>query len=140
MLGPGTGHGPAESKGLWLDFEARGRMHDEYLRIIRLLLSAEEASFTGEFFSFDRVRPLIRPVQQPHPPIYVGGNGKRAIRRAAELGDGWLPATPDPAGLIKGIDVLRDACAAVGRDELPAVALSLPSVIPIGGADGPRGR
>jgi hypothetical protein len=102
-------------------------MHDEYLRVIKVILSDEEASFEGEFFRFGPLRTLIRPVQRPHPPIYVGGNAPRSIRRAAELGDGWLPSDPDAEGLARGIERLRRACDAVGRAELPVIALSLPS-------------
>ena len=57
----------AESEALGVDFDARGRIHDEYLRIIRTLLASEEAAFEGEFFRFGPVRTLIRPVQQPCP-------------------------------------------------------------------------
>jgi probable F420-dependent oxidoreductase len=136
ILGTGTGHVRAESAALGVDFDARGRMHDEYLRVIRTLLSSEEASFEGEFFRFGPLRTLIRPVQQPHPPIWVGGHGRRAIRRAAELGDGWLPSMVEPDGLARGIDVLRAACDAIGRAELPTLALSLPSRFRFAGRDG----
>jgi probable F420-dependent oxidoreductase len=129
LLGTGSGHVAAESAALGLDFAARGRMHDEYLRVIRLLLTEEEATFKGEFYDFARVRSLIRPVQQPCPPIYVGGNGARSIRRAVELGDGWLPSSPDPAGLAAGIEALRAACEEAGRVDVPPVAVSIPSKV-----------
>ncbi len=136
ILGTGSGHVRAESAALGIDFDARGRMHDEYLRIIRTLLSGEEAAFDGEFFHFGPLRTLIRPVQQPHPPIWVGGHGRRAIRRAAELGDGWLPSMVEPDGLARGIDVLRAECAAIGCAELPTLALSLPSRLRFAARDG----
>jgi probable F420-dependent oxidoreductase len=129
MLGTGTGHVRAESEALGVDFDVRGRMHDEYLRVIKAVLSSEEASFEGEFVRFGPLRTLIRPVQQPHPPIYVGGNAPRSIRRAAELGDGWLPSDAPPDGLARGIDALRAACERIGRTELPAIAVSLPSTL-----------
>ncbi|MCG2841143.1 TIGR03619 family F420-dependent LLM class oxidoreductase [Sandaracinobacter sp. RS1-74] len=129
MIGTGTGHVEAESKALGLDFAARGRMHDEYLRCIRAILAGEEASFDGEFVSFGPLRTLIRPVQQPAPPFYTGGNGPRAIRRAIELGDGWLPNAADPEGLAKGMALLESTAAEMGRTELPKVAVSLPNRI-----------
>jgi hypothetical protein len=64
ILGTGSGHVAAESKALGLDFAARGRMHDEHQRVIRLLLSEEEATFHGEFISFGPLRPLIRTIQR----------------------------------------------------------------------------
>jgi probable F420-dependent oxidoreductase len=124
IFGTGTGHVESESAALGIDYEARGRMHDEYLRIIIQLLSNEETSFEGEFFRFGPVRSLIRPVQQPHPPIYVGGNSKRAIRRAVEFGQGWLPGGSDPRALRRGIEYLDRLCEQTGRQSRPDVALS----------------
>ena len=129
MIGTGTGHVEAESKALGIDFSKRGRMHDEYLRVIRTILSSEEAAFEGEFVSFGPLRTLIRPVQSPAPPFYTGGNGPRAIRRAIELGDGWLPNAADAEGLAKGIELLEATAKEMGRTELPRVAVSLPNRI-----------
>jgi probable F420-dependent oxidoreductase len=127
VLGTGSGHVAAESAALGLDFAARGRQHDEYLRVIRLLLGPDEVvSFDGEFYSFGPLRSLIDSVQQP-PPIYVGGNGRRSIRRAVDVGDGWLPSVSSPDELRRGLDALDAACLAAGRSERPIVALSLPS-------------
>ena len=139
ILGTGSGHVAAESQALGIDFAARGRMHDEYLRVIRLLLSQEEVTFEGEFFSFGPLRPLIETVQQP-PPIYVGGNGRRSIRRAAELGDGWLPSVTTPEALARGLEALRAACDAIGRPRLPVVALSLPSLLRLDAPGATPGR
>lgn len=127
LLGTGTGHVRAESDALGVDYDARGRAHDEYLRVIKAILSSEETSFEGELVRFGPLRTLIRSVQQPHLPIYIGGNGRRSIRRAAELGDGWLPSDVPPDGLARGIDALRVACDTIGRADLPQIALSLPS-------------
>lgn len=129
VLGTGTGHVRAESEVLGVDFSVRARMHDEYIRVVRRLLSGAEASFEGEFVRFGPLRTLVRTEKGTCPPILVGGNGRRAIRRAAELGDGWLPSMPDPAGLRRGIAELEAACARAGRAERPAVSLSLPSLI-----------
>jgi alkanesulfonate monooxygenase SsuD/methylene tetrahydromethanopterin reductase-like flavin-dependent oxidoreductase (luciferase family) len=132
ILGTGSGHVRAESDVLGLDFDARARHHDEYLRVVRTLLSSDEASFDGEFFRFGPVRTLVRPVQQPCPPIWIGGHGRRAVRRAAELGDGWLPSMLEPDALARGADDLRAACDAVGRADVPTIALSLPSRLRFG--------
>jgi probable F420-dependent oxidoreductase len=129
LVGTGSGHVRAESEALGIDFDARGRMHDEYIRAIKTILSADEASFDGEFCRFGRLRTLIRPCQLPHPPFYIGGNGRRSIRRAAELGEGWLPSVSDAEGLRRGIDLLHHECERIGRATPPLVALSLPSAV-----------
>lgn len=126
IVGTGSGHVRAESSALGLDFEARGRMHDEHIRVMKSMLSKAETSFAGEFTTFGPARTLIRPVQQPHPPFYIGGHGRRSIRRAVELGEGWLPSVADADGLQRGIAVMHELCEQHGRTVPPAIALSLP--------------
>ena len=73
-----------------LDFASRGRRVDEAIEVCKLLFREPTVSHHGEFFSFDEVVFEPKPVQQPRPPILVGGESKAALRRAARLGDGWL--------------------------------------------------
>ena len=72
-------------------FEERGAVTDEYIRIFKELWTSESPRFEGKYCSFSDLAFLPKPVQQPHPPIWVGGESRRALRRAAELGDGWQP-------------------------------------------------
>ena len=104
------------------DFDRRGQASDEYLRIWKLLWTECPASFAGEFYRFDSIRCLPAPVQKPHPPIWVGGHSKAALRRVARLGDGWHPvganpAVPlGPAELRALLDELARLTEAEGRD------------------------
>ena len=68
------------------DFDRRGAVSDEYIRIFKALWTQSPASFAGEFYRFDSVRCLPHPVQTPHPPIWIGGHSKAALRRVARLG------------------------------------------------------
>src|SRR5437762_6815193 len=68
------------------DFDRRGAVTDEYLRIFKTLWTESPASFAGRFYRFDALRCQPQPVQKPHPPIWVGGHSKPALRRAARLG------------------------------------------------------
>jgi probable F420-dependent oxidoreductase len=79
------------------DFKRRGAVSDEYIRIFKALWTTSPASFRGEFYRFDEIRCLPHPVQKPHPPIWIGGHSKAALRRAARLGDGWHPVGANPA-------------------------------------------
>ena len=72
-------------------FEERGAVTDEYIRMFKELWTSESPSFEGKYHSFSDLSFLPKPVQKPHPPIWVGGESPRAMRRAAELGDGWQP-------------------------------------------------
>jgi len=104
------------------DFDRRGAVSDEYLRIFKTLWTESPASFTGEFYRFDSVRCLPQPVQKPHPPIWVGGHTRAALRRVAKLGDGWHPVGANPAvpltppELSSLLDELRRLTEAEGRD------------------------
>jgi probable F420-dependent oxidoreductase len=79
------------------DFERRGAVSDEYLKIFKTLWTQTPASFQGEFHRFDSLRCLPLPVQKPHPPIWIGGHSMPALRRAARYGDGWHPVGANPA-------------------------------------------
>jgi len=79
------------------DFDRRGAVSDEYLRIFKALWTQDPVSYHGAFYRFDSVRCLPHPVQKPHPPIWVGGHSKVALRRVARLGDGWHPVGANPA-------------------------------------------
>ena len=73
-----------------LDFATRGRRVDEAIEVCKRLWTEETVTHHGEFFAFDEVVFEPKPVQQPWPPILVGGESKAALRRAARLGDGWI--------------------------------------------------
>jgi probable F420-dependent oxidoreductase len=104
------------------DFERRGAAGDEYLRIFKTLWTQDPASFTGEFYRFGPLRCLPRPVQQPHPPIWIGGHSAPALRRAARLGDGWHPVGANPAVPLRpaelraSLEQLHRMTEAEGRD------------------------
>ena len=104
------------------NFDRRGAVSDEILAIFKTLWTRSPASFAGEFFRFDEVKCLPAPVQKPHPPIWVGGHSRAALRRAARYADGWHPvgATPAamlaPAELRELIGELHRLAEAGGRD------------------------
>jgi len=72
-------------------FESRGEVSDEYLLAFKELWTSEHPEFHGKYCSFSDIAFDPKPVQKPHPPIWVGGESPRALRRAAKLGDGWCP-------------------------------------------------
>jgi len=90
------------------DFGRRGAVSDEYLRIFKALWTESPVSFAGEFYRFEAVRCLPEPVQKPHPPIWIGGHSKAALRRVARLGDGWHPVGANPAVPLTPADLRRD--------------------------------
>src|SRR5712691_4302912 len=73
------------------DFDRRGAVSDEYIRIFKKLWTESPASFEGKFYRFRSLKCLPQPIQKPHPPIWIGGHSPAALRRVARLGDGWHP-------------------------------------------------
>ncbi len=89
-FGVGLGYRPEEYAGYGLDIKRKGSRANEALEIIRRLWQGETVSFHGKHFSIDGAKLSPRPVQQPNPPIWVGGFSKAAARRAARYGDGYI--------------------------------------------------
>ncbi len=89
-FGVGLGYRPDEYAGYGLDLQKRGARANEALQIIRRLWQGETVTFHGKHFNIDGAKLTPRPVQQPNPPIWVGGFTKAATRRAAKYGDGYI--------------------------------------------------
>jgi len=122
-LGVGVGWMREEFEALGApEFDRRGAVTDEYISIFKTLWTQSPASFSGRFYRFDALHSRPQPVQKPHPPIWVGGHSKAALRRAARLGDGWHPvganaAVPLPPSELKLLlDELYRLTEAEGRD------------------------
>ena len=125
------------------DFDRRGAVGDEYLRIFKTLWTQDPASFRGEFYRFDAIRCLPHPAQKPHPPIWIGGHSKAALRRVARLGDGWHPVGANPAiplrpaELRAELDDLRRLIEAERRDfSTLTISYKAPLYDPGQGVDG----
>src|SRR2546422_5414174 len=73
------------------DFTRRGAVSNEYIQILKTLWTQDPATFTGEFYQFKALHCLPHPVQKPHPPLWIGGHSRAALRRAARDGGGWAP-------------------------------------------------
>ncbi|QPP05501.1 LLM class F420-dependent oxidoreductase [Streptomyces bathyalis] len=112
IFGVGVGWNREEMENHGTDPSTRGRLADERLRAMRELWTAEKAEFHGEFVDFDPVWSWPKPVQSPHPPIYVGG-GEGAFDRVAALGDAWLANRVPPQQLAPQIQRMR---AKAGRE------------------------
>jgi probable F420-dependent oxidoreductase len=134
IVGAGVGWWPEEFEALAAPpFAERGAVTDEYLRLMKVLWTEEDPRFTGKYYRIGDVIVAPKPVQKPHPPIWIGGHTPRAIRRAAELGDAWHPIglretiSLGPDELAASVQELRDAARGAGRDPSAVrVALRVP--------------
>ena len=146
-IGAGVGWMREEFEALGAaDFDRRGAVSDEYIRIFKTLWTQSPASFEGEFYRFAPLKCEPQPLQKPHPPIWIGGHSTPALRRAARYGDGWHPvganpAVPlSPAELRPSLDQLFRMTEAEGRNP-SALTISFkapvydPSVTTLTGSD-----
>ena len=117
IIGVGAGHVVNEFASLGVDYHRRGALLDEAIEAIDVALREQSASFTGPTWSFADVSVGPRPVQQPRPPIWVGGSTPAAIKRAAIHSDGWLPQGTPRRDLPGQIAELRRHREAAGITE-----------------------
>jgi probable F420-dependent oxidoreductase len=118
IMGVGVGWMREEFAALGVPFAERGRMTDEQLESMQLLWTEEHVSFAGQFYHFDDVAFYPKPLQRPRIPIWVGGEGAAAQRRAVRYGDAWFPyfVAIAPAELRAGYEQVRQTAAELGRD------------------------
>ena len=129
-LAIGAGYLKGEFAALGVDHDERNELVDEALGVLRAIWTGDDVTVEGRHFSARGVTAHPRPVTEPHPPIWIGGNSGRARQRVADHGDGWCPF-PAPAGLAttadtasldtperlaEAIDDLRRRLDAAGRD------------------------
>ena len=104
------------------DFAQRGAVTDEWLTIFKQLWTQSPASFDGTFYRYKDIRAEPLPLQKPHPPIWVGGHSRAALRRTARYGNGWHPvgaiaASPLPPEEMRAhLATLKQMTEAEGRD------------------------
>ena len=113
LFGVGAGHVEGEFDALGVPFKERGAITDEAIDAILGSWLDEWAPHDGARWKYADVGQGPRPVQQPHPPIWIGGSGKPALRRVARIGDGWIPQATPPDRLPEDIAYIlreRDAC------------------------------
>jgi probable F420-dependent oxidoreductase len=115
ICGVGVGWWKEELEILGVPFHARGRQADEAIRVFKALWTMDNPAFEGEFFRFRDIGFAPKPVQRPHPPIWVGGDSPGAFRRVVTLGDGWHATSKTPAQLREALPRLRAAADAAGR-------------------------
>ncbi|MCI0771305.1 MAG: LLM class F420-dependent oxidoreductase [Chloroflexi bacterium] len=104
-------------------YEERGQVTNEYIRIFKELWTSDAPEFHGKYADFSDITFAPKPVQKPHPPLWIGGESPPALRRAAQLGDAWYPIGSNPkfpVGTVKQYaeyrDRVRENARRAGRD------------------------
>ena len=124
IAGIGAGWSEAEYDALGEPFRQRGARTNEYLRLWKACWEPGPTTFHGRFFSFDNMHVNPKPVQQPHPPIWIGGSSHASLRRAARFAEVWAPTPTALPDLISNQTYLRDVCAEIEREDVPRTRMS----------------
>lgn len=116
VLGVGSGWNREEMRNHGAEPKTRGPLMNERLAALKKIWTEEQAEFHGEYVNFDPIFSWPKPVQRPHPPIYVGGETPAALDRLLKYGDGWLPR-----GHMKPEEIVRvrQWLADEGRPNVP---------------------
>jgi probable F420-dependent oxidoreductase len=94
----------------------RGARTDDYIALMKKLWTQETIDHASDFVTLPAVHTGPKPVQKPHPPLYIGGNSPAALRRVARHGNGWFAAAVTPEVYAQGVADLRRICGEQGRD------------------------
>jgi probable F420-dependent oxidoreductase len=97
-LAVGAGYLKREFAALGVDYAERNELFDESLDVLKAIWTSDDVTFEGRHFSAKGITAHPRPVSDPHPPIWIGGNSGTARQRAVDRGDGWCPFLA-PTGL-----------------------------------------
>lgn len=124
IVGIGVGWMREEFEALGLPaFAERGAVTDEYVQAFKELWTSDNPTFAGKYCRFSNISFLPKPVQKPHPPLWVGGESRRAMRRTAHLANGWYPIGSNPQypmgtpeQLAAGIERLAEYAKEAGRN------------------------
>jgi probable F420-dependent oxidoreductase len=130
-FGVGIGWLREEFDAVAMPFEHRGARSDEHLAVMKTLWTEETSSFDGRFYQLPECRMYPKPVQQPHPPIHVGGESDGALRRVARLGQGWFGFNRLPEQVPEALDRLDVALAAEGRSRADIAVSVCPYFNPV---------
>ena len=116
LFGIGGGWNAEEMANHGTDFRRRWKVLRERIEAMKVIWRDDNAEYHGEFVNFDPIWSWPKPVQKPHPPIYLGGHGDKALERVVRYCDGWMPIPVRAGALLDEIKTLRSRAAAAGRD------------------------
>jgi probable F420-dependent oxidoreductase len=124
LFGIGGGWNLEEMSNHGTDPNLRWSVLRERILAMKQIWTADEATFHGKYVNFERIWQWPKPVQRPHPPIIVGGNGPRTLRRVVEYGDEWAPIIGRGPDLIARMSELAELASAAGRAPIPVTVFA----------------
>jgi probable F420-dependent oxidoreductase len=116
LFGIGGGWNVEEMADHGTDFKTRWKLLRERVAAMKAIWADDEAEYHGEFVNFDPLWSWPKPVQKPHPPIYLGGHSPQVLQRVVDYCDGWMPIGIRMGNVLDGIKDLRRRAEKAGRD------------------------
>ena len=116
LFGIGAGWLKEETEIMGGDFAHRWTQTKDAVMAMKALWTQDEAEYHGKYYNFPKVRCLPKPLQKPHPPIFMGGSSKNVFKRVVEWGDGWMPVRAKAEEIKEGRAVLTELAKKAGRD------------------------
>ena len=116
IFGIGTGWLREETEIMGGDFDHRWTQAREAVEAMKEMWTKDEAEFHGHYYDFPKVRVFPKPVQKPHPPVFLGGAATNVFKRVVTYGDGWMPVRATPDSIRAGRASLDELADAAGRD------------------------
>jgi probable F420-dependent oxidoreductase len=115
-VGLGLGWSQDEHDAAGASMKVRGRRANEFIKVLKAIWTTDPAEFHGKFFQLPKSIIQPKPVQKPHPPIYLAASVPSALKRAAKLADGWIPVGAPLNQLQSTTNQVRNLAQAAGRD------------------------
>ena len=125
LFGVGAGWNVEEMRNHGTEASRRFGVMRERIEAMKAIWTQDEASYSGRYVGFEKIWCLPKPVQKPHPPVLVGGNGARVLDRVLDYGDEWMPNRMSDEDLAARIDELQARAASAGREAIPVTVVGM---------------
>ena len=112
----GLGWSKDEMDATGANMKDRGALADEFLQVLKAIWTTDPVEFHGKFFQVPKSYISVKPVQKPHPPIYMAAFAPKALQRVATMADGWIPVAIPIEGMVQMFEALKDFAKQAGRD------------------------
>jgi len=112
----GLGWSKDEMDATGANMKDRGALADEFLKVLNLIWTTDPVEFHGKFFQVPKSYISVKPVQKPHPPIYMAAFAPKALQRVATMADGWNPVAIPIEGMVQMFGTVKDMAKQAGRD------------------------
>ena len=125
LFGVGAGWNVEEMGNHGTDASRRFGLMRERIEAMKAIWAEDEATYSGRHVSFERIWSWPKPIQKPHPPVLVGGNGPRVLDRVLAYGDEWMPNRTSEEDLVARVGELNARAAEAGREPIPVSIMGM---------------